>query len=98
MRRRYLVTYDVSSATRLRRVFRAMHGFGNAVQYSVFLCDLSAAERQLMRERLTALLNLREDRVLIVDLGAATEERGESFEVMGRQLESMPDAYRAIIL
>ena len=98
MRRRFLVTYDIADPGRLRRVFRAMHGFGNAVQYSVFLCDMSPVERQLLRERLTALLHQREDRVLIVDLGAVEASRAPVFEVMGRQLESMPEAFRAVII
>ena len=98
MRRRYLVTYDVSDAKRLRKVFRSMHGFGNAVQYSVFLCDLSTTERQLLREKLTAILNLREDRALIVDLGEVGAVNGAAFDVMGRQFDAMPDEFRATIL
>lgn len=98
MRRRYLVTYDVSDAKRLRRIFRSMHGFGNAVQYSVFLCDLSTTERQLLHEKLTALLNLHEDRALIVDLGEVGAVHATVFVVMGRQFDAMPDEFRAAIL
>jgi CRISPR-associated protein Cas2 len=97
-RRRYLVTYDVSDAKRLRRTFRLMHGFGDPVQYSVFLCDLGREELQLLRERLSGVLNLREDRVLIVDLGPAARWRAEVLLVLGRQIESMPDAYAATIV
>lgn len=97
MRRRYLVTYDVSDAKRLRLVFRAMHGFGDPVQYSVFLCELGPVERQLMRERLTQLLKMSEDRVLIVDLGEACGSRAV-LDVMGRQIDSVPEAFQATIL
>ncbi len=97
MRRRYLVAYDVSDAKRLRQTFRVLHGFGNAVQYSVFLCDLSTVERQLLREQLTVILNMREDRALILDLGEVGAA-AESMEVVGRQLEAMPKDFQAVII
>lgn len=98
MRRRFLVAYDVSDAKRLRRVFRMMNGFGDAVQYSVFLCDLGDAERELLRERLSQLLHLREDRAMIVDLGPSDGRTAVALEVLGRQLDAMPDEYRAFIV
>jgi CRISPR-associated protein Cas2 len=98
MRRRYLVSYDVSDAKRLRQAFRAMHGFGNAIQYSVFLCDLSAVERQLMRERLMDVPNLREDRALIVDLGEAGARTSAVLDVIGRQVNAMPSDFSAVIV
>jgi len=98
MRRRYLVTYDVSDAKRLRKVFRALHGFGNAVQYSVFLCDLSDVEWQAMYEKLSGLMHLKEDRALIVDLGEVDSVRSSALETIGRQFESIPEEFRAAIL
>ena len=98
MRRRYLVTYDIGDAKRLRQAFRAMHGFGNAVQYSVFLCDLSMVERQLMKEKLASLLNLREDRALIVDLGDSSRTGDGAFDVLGRQINTMPTDYACVIV
>lgn len=97
MRRRYLVAYDVSDAKRLRRVFRAMNGFGDAVQYSVFLCDLSPSERELLTEKLSQLLHLRDDRALIVDLGLVGSA-SLALDVLGRQLDVMPEEYRAFIV
>jgi CRISPR-associated endonuclease Cas2 len=37
----YIVTYDISSQRRWRRVFRIMEGYGEWVQLSVFQCRLS---------------------------------------------------------
>lgn len=98
MRRRFLVTYDVSDGGRLRRTFRVMNGFGDAVQYSVFVCDLSEIERQIMKERLSKVINLKLDRVLIVDLGAADSRLAASFDVLGRQLAVGRDSYQATII
>jgi CRISPR-associated protein Cas2 len=98
MRRRYLVAYDVAHPKRLRKVFRALHGFGDPVQYSVFLCVLSAVERQMLRERLTALLNLREDRALLIDLGEVESRTAATLEVLGVQLGPFPEDFRPTIV
>ena len=85
MRNRYIVAYDVSDGKRLRRIFKKMHGFGDALQYSVFACDLSSKERVIMEEALTEIMNLKEDRVIIIDIGPA-EGRGENVvRTLGRQ-------------
>lgn len=87
MRNRYLVCYDVCDPRRLERTYKKMNGFGEPVQYSVFICDLSPKERVLLEEALTEILNLKEDRVLIVDTGP-TEGRGqECFATMGKPRE-----------
>lgn len=86
MRSRYLVCYDISDDKRLRRVHRAMRGFGAPLQYSVFLCPLSAAERVLLLEKLTPLINHREDQVLLVNLGPADGRAQECIETLGRAL------------
>lgn len=87
MRNRYLVCYDVCDPKRLERTYKKMNGFGEPVQYSVFICDLSPKERVLIEEALTEILNLKEDRVLIVDTGP-TEGRGqECFKTIGKPQE-----------
>lgn len=98
MRRRYLVAYDVADAKRLKKTHRAMHGFGDPLQYSLFLCALSAVEKQLMIEKLHALLNLAHDRVMIVDLGTAGSANASEIELLGKQLEALRDGYGATIV
>ena len=43
-RRRYLVAYDIREDRRLRNVATCMEGYGDRIQYSVFVCDLSEEE------------------------------------------------------
>jgi CRISPR-associated protein Cas2 len=43
-RRRYLIAYDIAEPRRLRRICSIMESFGERLQYSVFLCDLSVPE------------------------------------------------------
>lgn len=90
MRNRYLVCYDVCDPKRLERTFKKMNGFGDPVQYSVFICDLSPKERVFLEQALTEILNLKEDRALIVDMGPVEGRGQERFTMMGkpRQLPS----------
>ncbi len=76
-RHRFLVCYDVRDATRLRRTHDAMLGYGDPLQYSVFVCDLSPVERLLMEEALRRIVKLSEDSLVVVDLGPA---RGRAAE------------------
>jgi CRISPR-associated protein Cas2 len=86
MRIRYVVTYDISDPKRLRRVFRTMKGYGDPLQYSVFQCDLSASERVLMVEALSAIINQREDQVMLINIGPAENRGRQSIETIGRAL------------
>lgn len=83
MRRRYLVAYDIREDRRLREIHKAMKGFGDPLQYSVFLCDLDASERVVMRAELRSIMNERQDSVAIVDLGEARTRGMECFEFLG---------------
>ena len=84
MRNRYIVSYDISDAKRLRRVHRTMRGYGEALQYSVFRCDLSPSERILLIEALTKIINHREDQVMLINLGPNDGRAKESIETLGR--------------
>ena len=87
MRNRFLVCYDVSEPKRLARTYRKMNGIGEPAQYSVFICDLSSKERVLLEEALTEILNLKEDRALIVDMGPSEGRGSESYVVLGNARE-----------
>jgi CRISPR-associated protein Cas2 len=65
MRTVSIVTYDICDDRRLRDVYKAMRGFGDHIQYSVFRCELSARARVEMISRLEGLIDHREDQVLI---------------------------------
>ena len=87
MRNRFLVCYDVSDPKRLARTYKKMNGFGEPAQYSVFICDLSPKERVLLEAALTDILNLKEDRVLIVDTGPSEGRGRDSFTTLGNARE-----------
>jgi CRISPR-associated protein Cas2 len=70
-RRRYLVAYDIRDDRRLRNVATCMEGYGERIQYSVFVCDLSDQEAVLLRGDVEVRMKLSEDSVMIIDLGQA---------------------------
>jgi CRISPR-associated protein Cas2 len=83
MRSVYLVCYDVADDKRLRRTYKKMRGFGDPLQYSVFRCELSPTERQLLKETLWSILNWDTDRVMLVDLGPAGARGDDCVEFWG---------------
>ncbi|MBC7230272.1 MAG: CRISPR-associated endonuclease Cas2 [Actinobacteria bacterium] len=85
MRKYYLVCYDVSDAKRLRRTHKLMRGFGDPLQYSVFICFLSKVEKVVMLSKLNDEINSREDRVLVVDIGPDSKRTRAAIEYFGIQ-------------
>ncbi len=85
MRSIYLVCYDISDAKRLKRVYKAMRGFGDHLQLSVFRCELSPRERVEMIAAVTPLIDHEDDQVLIVDIGPADGRAEGAFAALGRR-------------
>ena len=81
-RRRFLIAYDICEPKRLRQVCKTMEEYGERLQYSVFICDLSRSELVHARQQVERQMNLREDSVVIVDLGDTDSAR---FTFIGRR-------------
>jgi CRISPR-associated protein Cas2 len=96
MRSRYLVSYDVCHPRRLRRVHKKMKGYGEPLQYSVFLCDLSEQEKILMIADVTDIIKADEDQVMIVNLGPPEGRGKECIEFLGAQRP--PEEDGAVVL
>jgi CRISPR-associated protein Cas2 len=73
MRRCFLVCYDICDAKRLRQVHKICKGYGETWQYSIFFCILKPVDRVRLQTELEAVMNLKEDQVLIIDLGTNEE-------------------------
>lgn len=77
-----LVTYDVASGDdagrrRLRRVARLCQDFGQRVQYSVFECEVDAAQWVALRARLINEIDPRSDSLRFYRLGVNWRTRVE---------------------
>ncbi len=82
-RKRYLVTYDIRESSRLRKVHKTLLGFGWAMQYSVFICDLDAIELVTMKSMLRDIIHHAEDSVAMIDIGDPSDRGRRCFQFMG---------------
>jgi CRISPR-associated protein Cas2 len=86
MRRRYILSYDVSEPKRLRLMHRLAKGFGAPLQYSVFLCILGRADRVRLATAIADLIDCKRDRVILLDIGFDRDDSWlPNLEVFGRQ-------------
>lgn len=92
-RRRYLVAYDIRDDRRLRAVATCMEGFGDRIQYSVFICDLSDRELAQMSMQLETRMRASVDSVMVVDLGGLDARR---FRFLGCH-DPLPDPGPTIV-
>jgi len=81
----FLVCYDIADPKRLREVHRVVSGHGQRIQYSVYRCALTAAQRVRLKAKLGRLIHEKEDQVLFVEIGP-TGGRQVLLETMGLAL------------
>ena len=97
MRSVHIISYDIADSKRLRKVYKTMRGHGDPLQYSVFRCELSDTELQKLKDTLWPILNLSEDRVMIVDLGPAAGRGDECVEFWGNSRVEPPDRSATVV-
>jgi len=83
MRAFYLLSYDVAEPKRWRRVHRVARDFGEPLQYSVFLCELSEKDKAALEGKLKGIIHEEQDQVMLVRL-RATEKPRDMIECFGR--------------
>lgn len=83
---------------RLQKVHKTMKGFGEAVHYSVFRCDLTPKGRVELIAALTDLIKHDQDRIMIVDLGPADGRAAQRIEFLGIHAKDPDSPRRAIIV
>ncbi|QVL30008.1 CRISPR-associated endonuclease Cas2 [Telmatocola sphagniphila] len=86
MRNIYIIAYDIVDDKRRTKVHKILKGRGEALQYSVFQCALSRSEYVVLQSDLWEILNLHEDRVVLVDLGPQVGRGSLAMESWGRAL------------
>lgn len=93
MRRLLLIAYDISDAKRLRLVHRLVRGYGDPVQFSVYVALLSEKDEVVLRERLKDIIHHREDQIILIRLGGENNETSAmpaNWSVVGRRV-TVPD-------
>lgn len=89
MRHYVLVSYDISDPRRLRRMFRLMRGYGDHLQYSVFLCQLTDKDKIVLTEKIKDILRPSEDQAILMNLGNVDGRQSTApgnWEVIGHSI------------
>jgi len=71
-RKTYLVAYDVANPSRLSRVYRYLIGYKVEGQKSVFEIWVTAAELRRIKKDLSEIIDIKEDRLHVVELDPRT--------------------------
>ena len=74
----FLVAYDIVQDRRREKAAAVLKNYGLRVQYSVFECELTAVQAQLVLERLRRVIDGRYDRVAMYPLCDACFFRAQS--------------------
>ena len=75
----YLVTYDIPSDKRRKKVSDLLEGYGKRVQYSVFECVLEPNKFVELKTRLKKRVNLEEDSIRFYPLSKHTLNQVETW-------------------
>lgn len=94
-RHRHLVAWDIAHPRRLQKVRKIALDFGNPLQKSVFVCELTGAEKGRLQERLAKVLKPSEDQVVFLDLGHCEREVEEFLEWLGLPC-ALPESVRVV--
>lgn len=92
MRNCYLVCYDIREPKRLKRVHKVMKGYGEHWQYSIFFCVLKEIDRIRMQSDLEEVMNLKDDQVMVVDLGSNEAEARAAAKILGQPLVTLQES------
>lgn len=89
MRKFVLVSYDVADDKRLRKIFNLLRGYGEHVQYSIFLCQLTEKDQVVLIEKIRDIVHHTEDQTILITLGPVDGKRDalpKFWKVIGQPL------------
>ncbi len=85
-----MISYDIGSDRRRRKLHAMLSDYGRWIQYSLFECRLTAKQLAALRTRMAAVISEDgEDRILICDLCADCVEGIEQLGLPAR--EELPE-------
>lgn len=82
--RRTLICYDVIDDKRRTRLAKVLGKYGDRIQYSVFVVDISPAKLLGLRDEASAIINRNEDSILFCDLGRIANLSDKKFSYLGQ--------------
>ena len=86
MRQYVIVSYDIGDPKRWRKIFKLMKGYGDHVQYSVFICQLTDLQEAELKAKLEDAVHHKEDQVMFVKIGPVTRQQlDKRISTVGRE-------------
>lgn len=82
--RRYLIAYDIPQDRRRSHLAHKLESYGDRIQYSVFVADISPARLHRLRRDVSLIIDVVEDSVLLCDLGPLVTVGDGRFEFLGK--------------
>jgi len=83
-RHAYIISYDICDSKRLTQVRKILLGFGEHVQLSVFHCELTMQDMIELRSRLSDVIKVDKDQIILANLGPANGRAVEAIDTLGR--------------
>lgn len=88
---RLLVAYDVADDLRRTRLSSVLQSYGDRIQYSVFLIDVTAAQKVRLCRDVAGVIDGQEDSVLICSLGDSRDSAIRRLQYLGLQRRTSED-------
>ena len=89
--RRTLIAYDLPDDKRRTKLSKVLEKYGDRLQFSVFVVDISPARLMRLKDEVTGVLDLNTDSVLFCDIGRVAELNEDRFSFLGQAKEPTPD-------
>lgn len=77
------MAYDIVDDLRRTRVAKVLESYGDRVQYSVFLIELTAAQQVRLRRRIAEEIDSRVDSVLFCSVGPIGSNSDDRLSYLG---------------
>ena len=87
----WLVCYDICDDKRRQKVFRALEGFGDRLQHSVWRCVLDRRGRIELEAALAEAIHHREDQILFANLGPEQGRGKQALDSLGQDYQPPQD-------
>lgn len=82
--RRSLICYDITDDKRRTRVSNLLSSYGDRIQFSVFVVDISPARLIRLKAKAKEKIDKNEDSILFCDLGRVAELSDMKFSYLGQ--------------
>lgn len=89
--RRTLIAYDLPDDRRRTKLAKILEKYGDRLQFSVFVVDISPARLLRLKDEIANVLELSADSVLFCDIGRIADLDDDRFSFLGQSREPTPD-------